>query len=282
MGLKLMYITNRPEIATLAQYAGVDRLFVDMEYIGKKGRQLGRDTVLSHHTLDDVKSIRKIADKSQLMVRVNPIHGPVDEIGTSEDEIDAVIAAGTDIVMLPFFKTADEVRKFIEIVNGRAKTMLLFETPESVDIADEILGIEGIDEVFIGLNDLSLGYGEKFLFEPLADGTVERLCKKFSAAGKPYGFGGIASLGRGILPSEYIITEHYRLGSSAAILSRSFYNANTTNHVSEIGRIFINGIAEIRGFEFKCAEHLSNSDMQFFENNHDELVKKVRKISENM
>ena len=35
MALKLMYITNRPEVAVIAQDAGVDRIFVDMEYFGK-------------------------------------------------------------------------------------------------------------------------------------------------------------------------------------------------------------------------------------------------------
>ena len=32
--LKLMYITNRPEIAEIVENAGVERIFIDMEYIG--------------------------------------------------------------------------------------------------------------------------------------------------------------------------------------------------------------------------------------------------------
>lgn len=57
--------------------------------------------------------------------------------------------------------------------------MLLLETPEAVEIIDEILQLKGIDYIHIGLNDLSLGYGMKFMFQLLADGTVERLCTKF-------------------------------------------------------------------------------------------------------
>ena len=57
MSLKLMYITNRPEIAQIAESAGVDRIFVDMEYIGKAKRQGGMDTVQNHHTVEDVKKI---------------------------------------------------------------------------------------------------------------------------------------------------------------------------------------------------------------------------------
>ena len=39
MALKLMYITNNPDVARIAEEAGVDRIFVDMEYIGKADRQ---------------------------------------------------------------------------------------------------------------------------------------------------------------------------------------------------------------------------------------------------
>ena len=47
--LKLMYITNRPEVAQIAEQAGVDWIFVDMEFIGKDARQGGLDTVQNHH-----------------------------------------------------------------------------------------------------------------------------------------------------------------------------------------------------------------------------------------
>ena len=39
MPLKLMYITNNPEVATIVEHAGVDRIFIDMEFIGKDARQ---------------------------------------------------------------------------------------------------------------------------------------------------------------------------------------------------------------------------------------------------
>ena len=37
--LKLMYITNKPAIAKIAADAGVDRIFIDMEVLGKAERQ---------------------------------------------------------------------------------------------------------------------------------------------------------------------------------------------------------------------------------------------------
>lgn len=256
MALKLMYITNRPEIAQIAERAGVDRIFVDLEYIGKFDRQGGMDTVQSHHTLDDVKRVSSAITTAELLVRVNPIHDATDEYVSSEEEITAAIESGADIIMLPFFKTVDEVNRFLTAVNGRAKTMLLLETPEAVEIVDDLVRIEGIDFVHIGLNDLSLGYGMKFMFELLTDGTVERLCTKFREHNIPYGFGGIAALGKGMVPAEMIIKEHYRLGSTCAILSRSFCNVDKINDMEVIVSTFVNGVREIRELEAECEKHI--------------------------
>ena len=273
MALKLMYITNRPEIAQIAETAGVDRIFVDLEYIGKAERQGGMDTVQSHHTLDDVKRISEAITTAELLVRVNPIHDATEEYISSEEEIDKAIENGADIIMLPFFKKTDEVKRFLSAVNKRAKTMLLFETPEAVRIADEVLLIDGIDSVHIGLNDLSIGYGKKFMFELLTDGTVERLCNKFREKNIQYGFGGIASLGKGMVPAEMIIKEHYRLGSTCAILSRSFCNVDKITHFGIISSTFVNGMRAIREFEAECEEHIG-----YFINNKFELEDAVKAI----
>ncbi len=255
MPLKLMYITNRPDIAQIAESAGVDRIFVDMEYIGKSARQGGMDTVQSHHTIEDIARVRAAVTTAQVMVRVNPIHDASATYGSTEDEVDAAIAAGADILMLPYFKTAAEVQRFIRAVNGRVKTLLLLETAEGVEAIDAILAIPGIDEMFIGLNDLSLSYGMKFMFQLLADGTVERLCSKFRERGLPYGFGGIAALGKGMLPAELVIREHYRLGSGCAILSRSFCNVSTMENTAAVEQVFKAGVRAIREFEEECAFH---------------------------
>ena len=45
--LKLMILASDPIAATDAQNAGVDRVFYDLEYIGKEARQRGRNTVKS-------------------------------------------------------------------------------------------------------------------------------------------------------------------------------------------------------------------------------------------
>ena len=111
------------------------------------------------------------------------------------------------------------------------------------------------------------------MFELLADGTVDKLCFKFKEKGYHYGFGGIASLGHGALPSEMVIKEHYRLGSTCAILSRSFCNVNQIAHMGVISSTFVNGIREIREFEKQCEIH---SD--YFMNNQKEVAKAIKTI----
>ena len=88
--------------------------------------------------------------------------------------------------MLPYFRKTDEVKQFVDTVGGRAKTMILVETKESAENIESFLNIPGIDEVHIGLNDLHLDYGQTFMFELLADGTVERLCKILHERGYKY------------------------------------------------------------------------------------------------
>lgn len=278
MPLKLMFITNNPEVARIAENAGVDRVFVDMEYIGKCLRQNGMNTVQNHHTISDVLAIRAVLQKAELIVRVNPIHEASAEYDSSEHEINEVLSAGSDIVMLPYFKTAVEVRRFLNAVNGRARTMLLLETKEAVECLDEILAIPGIDYIHIGLNDLSLSYGCGFLFQLLADGTVERLCSRIREAGIAYGFGGIASVDKGDVPGAYVIREHYRLGSSCAILSRSFCNYQEIKNLMEISHVFNAGVGAIRSLEKECA----TADKAYFDENHCVLIEKVNAVTERL
>ena len=249
MPLKLMYITNNPEVAVIAEKNGVDRIFVDMEYIGKSRRQGGMDTVQSRHTVRDIMNIKKVLKKSELLVRCNPIHDKTAEYCSSEEEIDAAVENGADILMLPYYKSKSEVERFIGAVGGRTKTMLLCETRYAAENMDEVLSVVGIDEIHIGLNDLSLEYGFEFMFEPVANGMVEALCRKISGKGLRYGFGGIGRLGSGTVPAEKIIAEHYRIGSGSAILSRSFCDVSKVASLEEIERIFGYGLRRIREYE---------------------------------
>lgn len=275
MLLNLMYITNKPAVAKIAEDVGVDWIFIDMEFIGKDSRQGGLDTVQNHHTVEDVKNIRKAVSRSKVLVRVNPIHEALADYPSSKDEIDAVIDAGADIVMLPFFKTVEEVKQFISYVDGRAKALLLMETVEAANLVDEILDIPGIDMIHLGLNDMHLELGMKFMFELLANGTVEKLGNKIKAKGVPFGFGGIATLDGGALPGSMVLKEHVRLGSSMVIVSRSFCNTDIVTDLNEVKLIFDKGISGLRALE----KEASQAGAAYLEENRKAVVSAVNKIA---
>lgn len=257
MALVLMYITNEPEVAKIAQKYGVDRVWVDLEYKGKDIRQAGMSSVKNHHTVEDVKAIRKVITSSEVLVRINPWNAE------SIDEINSVINAGADSIMLPMWKTLNEVSLFVNSVGNRAKKVLLLETKEAVDCLEDVLQLSGIDEIHIGLNDLHLSYGLSFMFQLVSNGTVESIISKIKTKGIPYGFGGIARIGEGRIPAEMIVMEHYRMGSTRAILSRSFCDYSKISDKSELDNVFKENIHKLREFEKKIS---SVGDEEFSKN----------------
>ena len=268
MPIKLMYITNKPEIAKIAEENSVDRIWVDLETIGKQQRQRHVNSVKSNHTMGDVAAVRAALDKAQLLVRVNPLYEG------SKREVDEVIARGADIVMLPMFHTVNDAKQFIDLVNGRAKTLLLAETLGAEEAIGEIAALDGADEIHIGLNDLHLAHQMTFMFELLANGTVEKMGHAIRRHGVPFGFGGIARLDEGLLPARHVIAEHYRLGSDMAILSRSFYDSWVEAEPDEIRSIFHYGMLEIRAFE----KRLSEKPDAYFEENRRRVIREVQEV----
>ena len=223
--MEFYYITNNEQVAKICDENGVIP-WIDLETLGKEKRQKGLDTVKSKHSIEDIYKIKRVIQKMPLMVRINPINE------NSKKEIDEVIKAGAEIIMLPYFKSREEVKEFLKLVDKRCTTMLLFETKESVENIDDILSLSDIDKVHIGLNDLCISYKINFMFELVINGIVDYICEKFKQYGYRYGFGGIARLGIGDIPAEFIIFEHIRLNSSQVILSRSFCDIKNYKNIS--------------------------------------------------
>jgi len=268
MAIKLMYIANEPNIAHIAERNGVDRIFVDLEVRNKAKRQKNIDSVKSHHCLDDINKIKDTLTTAELLVRSNSMYEG------SQKEINEIVSRGADIVMLPMWETVDDAKRFRDYIDGRAKVMLLLETIPAEKSLDEVLELDGIDEILIGLNDLHLQYKLKFLFELLANGKIDELMNKMVAKGLPCGFGGIASLDKGMISGRNILAEHYRLHSSMAILSRSFCDTSKIKDEDEIENIFHQGIIDIRDFE----ESLTKQNEEYFELNHQEVIRKTNEI----
>lgn len=238
--MDLIYIANSASHVEAADAAGIGRVMVDLEIIGKKERQGHLDTVISCHTLDDVKFVAGRLTKSRLMVRINPIHSG------SEAEIEAVITLGAEIIMLPMFKTVEEVQSFVSLLRGRARACLLLETAEALGRAEQILSVPGLDEVHIGLNDLHLALGLDFMFEVMTGGLLDHLVGLCKAKHLKYGFGGVARMGGGLLPAQEILMEHARLGSTQVILSRDLHALFDGRPQNEINGDFADAVARIQ------------------------------------
>ena len=267
MKFKLMILTADPVFATEAQLAGVDRIFYDLEYINKRERQAGRNTVISDNKIDGMSAVKKVLTSSELLVRVNPIHQ------YSLTEIDQSIENGADILMLPMVVDANDVKQFVEMIDGRAKACIMIETPQAMTRIDSILEVEGVDELFFGLNDLHIGLGLKFMFEVLSGGLVEYMARKCQAKGIPFGFGGIARVGDGVLPADNILGEHIRLGSSSVILSRTF-----KGEIGQINELTL--LDEVKKVRSKIAEIETWSEA-YIEANRLSVINIVNKITNN-
>ncbi len=226
--IKFILITNDPVLAKHAESCGVGRIFVDLELLGKKERQGHLDTLISNHSISDVEKVRTSISRAELLVRLNPLNEMTGQ------EIDQAVSAGADILMLPMFRRADEVRQFVEMVDGRARVIPLVETYAASQAIEDIVKIPGVSEIYIGLNDLYLDMRLDFMFEPLANGLVDEMADAIKSAGLPFGFGGIARVGEGIIPGELVLGEHLRLGSQSVILSRTFHRKNDTTGINGI------------------------------------------------
>jgi hypothetical protein len=118
------------------------------------------------------------------------------------------------------------------------------ETAEALASLDDWVPTPGLAEVYVGLNDLHLSLGLRFMFEPLANGMVERVARAAAAQGLRFGFGGVARLDEGLLPGCDVLAEHLRLGSQAVILSRTFHRSDAqTPFEDEVGAIRVAEVA---------------------------------------
>ena len=262
--IKFLYMTNDPDVAEIAEKNGVDRIWVDLEMNGKEARQKGTGSVISHHTLQDVCKIRERISTSELLVRINPwFEG-------SKKEIDDVIKAGADRIMLPMWKTADEVKNFVEAVGGRVKTVLLLETKEAAESAlDEVLDLNLAEEIHVGLRDLSLSYDIDFLFSIYEKDILEMISQKIHRKPVPFGIGGVGKFGMGFSPGpERLLIENIRLGASSIILSRTFCDSSSYEKLSDIDNAFKYGIREFRKWE-RIAGRMSNEMLEY---NRKELI----------
>ena len=211
--MDLLVFTVDPRLAHDVVAAGAAGVIVDWERRGKARRQAGADTQINADTAEDLAAVRS-ATTGTVLCRVNGA-GP-----WTADEVDAALALGADEVLLPMVRTADDVDLALDAVAGRAGLGILVETADAVARIDE-LARRPLSRVYVGLNDLMIDRGAASLFEPLIDGTVERVRRRLSV---PFGVAGLTRPECGApVPSRLLAGELARLDASFTFLRRSFH-----------------------------------------------------------
>ncbi|KAK1144564.1 hypothetical protein N8T08_005437 [Aspergillus melleus] len=199
--MSIKFVTGN-EIPMMCKMAGIHAMFIDME----------------HSSLD----MRTVA---QLILACNyaGVSPVVRSPSKSHWHISRILDSGAAAVVIPHVETIQEVRDIVrhakfaplgtrgctnnqaalnfqhvptlmqnEILNEQTMLIPMIETPSAVDIAEEILSVEGVDGVLVGSNDLctDLGIPGKYDSELYQD-AVTKVIQAANKTGKPVGIGGI-------------------------------------------------------------------------------------------
>ena len=215
---RLTLICGDARLAQAAHRAGVDRILVDLERLGKAERQASRPLFISDYDWDDAAAVRAVLPVGSFFLRLDPWHEG------SAQQIEQALALGADGLMLPYFHDADAPLQFAQYVRGRAIVVPLVETVGAVRDLPRLLASDLIGEFHVGLNDLALDSGYASLHSLWGHELLDTVAHAARAAGKPFGVGGVADprlAGLAVDPA-YVIAEHPRLGSTGALLGASF------------------------------------------------------------
>lgn len=220
---KLTLWTNDPALAARADAAGVDRIGLDLETLGKAERQPAKlGTWISPHSPDQLPALRAAIQRGKLFSRINPINPG------SRDEINLLLDYGVQVMMLPMFKTPEEVATFVELVDGRCEKVLLLEHRDAADRVEEIVKVPGLTEVHVGLNDLTLSLKMSNRFAVISSDLMDRVSRAVNVAGLRFGVGGLGRTGDNDvpIPSDLIYAQYPRIKASAALVARAFLGKN--------------------------------------------------------
>ena len=77
--INLFYITNNILEAQIVDKLDIDWIFIDLETVGKKERQVGRNTVMSNHLISDVQKIRSVINNTKILSKNTKIYKKIDE-----------------------------------------------------------------------------------------------------------------------------------------------------------------------------------------------------------
>ncbi len=216
----LTAITSDPETIAFADAAGVNRIGIDIERIGKVDRQRHVPGArISVHQLDELTEVASHVTRAEVFARLNPLHEG------SRTEVERALALGARVLMLPYFTDPREVFRFVELIGGRASPVLLLETAAAVARLPEIVTAPGVAEICVGLNDLHLSLGLSNVFDVVVSDVMDTIAARVRDAGLRFGFGGVARFDDQTLPvpPDLVYAQYPRLHATSAWLARSFF-----------------------------------------------------------
>jgi 2-keto-3-deoxy-L-rhamnonate aldolase RhmA len=229
----LTALTRDPAVIRAADQAGVDRIGIDIERLDKHLRQdRGSGARFSDHDMEDLEIVAANVTHAELFVRINSLHAG------SPAEIGRALELGAQAIMLPYFTAPWQARRFVEMVGGRAKPVLLVETAAAAARIGEIVALPGVAEIMVGLNDLHRSMGLSGPFEALTSELMGAVAAAVRDAGLRFGFGGVGRAGDETLPvaPDLVYAQYPLLNATTAWLARSFYRGIEPGQIPEAVR----------------------------------------------
>ncbi len=210
--VELLLFSTDPSIVEEADRAGMDGFIIDLEDRYRFQRQLV-DDAQSPDTHEDLSIVSSQTQR--------PVWCRINQPGQwTEEEVEQAITHGADLILLPMVRQPEEVEYFLSLVSGRTQTGILIETVEACDCAQQLASFP-LDRIYMGLFDLALSRNSNDLFNPLTDGTVERLRNIFAKS--QFGVGGLTTVDAGApVPCLELMAHLVRLGCDFTFLRNSF------------------------------------------------------------
>lgn len=240
-----LFVDDEP-LAEAAGSFGVDGVVVDLETRDKAARQSDRNTQVTASTVDDVFVLRRHTDLP-MMVRIDAVSD------ATPDQLDRVVRAGADEVLVPMVRTVDELDCVLDHVNGRVEVSCMVETTDVLEVLSD-LALRPVRGFYVGLNDLGIERSTRTIFDAFVDGTVDEVVARLTPS--PVGVAGLTHPEAGRpLPCRQLLDELVRLDASFTFLRRSFVAALRTWPGAEIVTAIRRSVEESRRRAAAQREH---------------------------
>lgn len=260
------FTNNHLYIKALDQCENLDTIFIDLEILGKEKRQAGTNSLISKHTLEDIKICSSILNNSFMGVRINPLNK------NSKIEIEECIANGAEVLMLPMFYSVEEVNDILRIINSRCQLDLLFETPKALENIKKF-PFQSIRYSHFGLNDLSIALKKKHIFDMFFTNILNDSTEYLRTINHKFGIGGVGAIGSKPFSPKLIFTMHKILSSKRCILSRSFLSKITNTDQCSANKSCIKNTKDLIKLWYDL-QNLSSLEIDKYKSNFNDLLKR--------